>query len=188
VFAAHRDSQRAAFDLRAARLGSRSQGVELGADYRWSRYASVSTDLAYLDARYLNFPDATCTALGNYLSANCVQNMSGHRSTIHGNPISQQTEYRKPRDETGGNCSVLLRVPPPLSERQLNPHAGRDAQRGLFVPENRSKFQRLRRAVSKNSRQINGLNSKLQGIDFNQKLPERTGLEPAEALAESAAY
>ena len=43
-------------------------------------------------------------------------------------------------------------------------------------------------AVSKNSRQINGLNSKLQGIDFNQKLAERTGLEPAEAVAESATY
>jgi iron complex outermembrane recepter protein len=56
---------------------SRSQGVELGTEYRWSRYASVSSDLAYLDARYLSFPDATCTALGNYLSANCVQNMSG---------------------------------------------------------------------------------------------------------------
>jgi len=58
---------------------SRSKGVEISASYRASPFFAISADVAYLDARYTDYRAGACTTLGNYLSATCVQDMSGKR-------------------------------------------------------------------------------------------------------------
>jgi outer membrane receptor protein involved in Fe transport len=57
---------------------SRSQGVELGASFRLVPDVSLSSDLAYLDSKYLDYPNGACTIEGN-LTSGCVQDMSGKR-------------------------------------------------------------------------------------------------------------
>ena len=76
---------------------SRSQGVEFNASYRFSPMLTISTDLAYLDAKYTSYPAGACTALGNYLSATCVQDLSGKR--------------RPYAPEWSGNVTANLTIP-----------------------------------------------------------------------------
>jgi outer membrane receptor protein involved in Fe transport len=55
---------------------SRSQGVELNAELALMRHLSITTDLAYLDSKYLSYPAGACTILGS--ATGCVsQDLSG---------------------------------------------------------------------------------------------------------------
>ena len=57
---------------------STSQGVELGVLWQPTRQFKITTELAYLDAKYDNFNAASCTALqGVQTPVNCTQNLSG---------------------------------------------------------------------------------------------------------------
>lgn len=63
---------------------ARSQGVEFDGSWRIVRGLTLSTGLAYLDAKYQNFPSAPCSSLGTRVgaAAGCVngsQDLSGAR-------------------------------------------------------------------------------------------------------------
>ena len=58
--------------------GSRAQGLELGLNARLSPHATISTDIAYLDATYRDYKNGSCTILAN-LAAGCIQDLSGKR-------------------------------------------------------------------------------------------------------------
>ncbi|BAK67464.1 TonB-dependent receptor-like protein [Sphingobium sp. SYK-6] len=63
---------------------ARSQGVEFSASWRMTSWLTASTDLAYLDAIYLNYDGAPCSSIQTLLgaSAGCVgrrQDLSGKR-------------------------------------------------------------------------------------------------------------
>jgi outer membrane receptor protein involved in Fe transport len=59
--------------------GARVQGLEVSASSRVAEWLTLSADLGYLDAVYTDFPNASCTVLGNVQRPNCVQDMSGKR-------------------------------------------------------------------------------------------------------------
>ena len=59
---------------------ARSQGIELGSTYRVNRYLSFSADVAYLDSRFLNYPNGGCTVLQTLAKGlACSQDLSGKR-------------------------------------------------------------------------------------------------------------
>jgi outer membrane receptor protein involved in Fe transport len=58
---------------------SRSQGVELGATVRTSQWLTLTTNIAYLDAKYTSYPNGACTTLGLFQSTTCRQDLSGRR-------------------------------------------------------------------------------------------------------------
>lgn len=58
---------------------SRSQGVEFSFDAKVDARLSFHADVSYLDAKYLDYPNAPCTVLGNSLTRNCIQDMSSKR-------------------------------------------------------------------------------------------------------------
>jgi len=55
---------------------ARSQGVELGASLKVSSLLTLNADVAYLNAKYRDFPNGACTSLQS-LVAGCLQNLSG---------------------------------------------------------------------------------------------------------------
>jgi outer membrane receptor protein involved in Fe transport len=57
---------------------ARAQGVELGGSVRVSPSLSINADLAWLDAKYTDYPDGACTMAAN-VTPNCVQDLSGKR-------------------------------------------------------------------------------------------------------------
>ena len=59
--------------------GSRARGVEIGASLRPVEGLVLSADLAYLDAKYTDYPNAPCTARQALSRTPCVQDMSGRR-------------------------------------------------------------------------------------------------------------
>lgn len=59
--------------------GARVQGVEFSASVKAASWLTLNADIGYLDAKYTDFPNASCTVLGTALDPNCVQNMSGKR-------------------------------------------------------------------------------------------------------------
>lgn len=85
--------------------GARVQGIEISASSRVAEWLTLSADLGYLDAIYTDFPNASCTVLGNVQTPNCVQDMSGKRrgyapewtGTLAANievPVSDNLELR----------------------------------------------------------------------------------------------
>lgn len=58
---------------------ARSKGIELGLKLRPAANLSITADLAYLDSKYLRFPNGTCTQLANAADPLCVQDLSGKR-------------------------------------------------------------------------------------------------------------
>lgn len=58
---------------------STSKGVEIGTLLRASDRLTLTADVAYLDARYGDYPGAPCTALQKVGNPTCVQNLSGKR-------------------------------------------------------------------------------------------------------------
>lgn len=58
---------------------SRSQGAELGATYRLSPRLTITTDVAYLDSRYRQYPNGACTMEAVFLDPGCVQDLSGRQ-------------------------------------------------------------------------------------------------------------
>jgi iron complex outermembrane recepter protein len=59
---------------------SRAQGVELSAVFKVSSILSLNSELAYLDSRYLTYPNGVCTMEQTaVLGAACVQDMTGKR-------------------------------------------------------------------------------------------------------------
>lgn len=79
--------QETTFDVNAASrvsnvAGARSQGVELGTALRLSSYLRLDADIAYLNSKYTDYPNAECTKLqiaGTPPGFPCVQNLSGSR-------------------------------------------------------------------------------------------------------------
>ena len=57
---------------------SRSQGVEWAVNAKLSDNLSLNADVAYLDAKYRDYANGSCTVLGS-LTAGCIQNLSGKR-------------------------------------------------------------------------------------------------------------
>jgi len=99
--------------LVANAASARSQGVEFEGSWRVMRGLSLSTGLAYLDAKYRDFPNAPCNSLGNRLgaAAGCVngsQDLSGSRRAY------------APR--FSGNISATAEVPVGPGVLRLNPY------------------------------------------------------------------
>jgi outer membrane receptor protein involved in Fe transport len=87
---------------------SRAQGIELSASLRMSRMLSFSSEVAYLDSRYQNYPSGVCTMEQTaILGAGCVQDMSGKRR-----PYSP---------DVSGNVSATLSVPITAYELRIQP-------------------------------------------------------------------
>lgn len=59
--------------------GARVQGIEFSASVKAADWLTLNTDIGYLDAKYTDFPNASCTVLGTAQNPNCVQDMSGKR-------------------------------------------------------------------------------------------------------------
>jgi iron complex outermembrane recepter protein len=59
--------------------GARVQGLELSGSLQAADWLRVNADIGYLDAKYTDFPNASCTVLGTAQNPNCVQDMSGKR-------------------------------------------------------------------------------------------------------------
>jgi outer membrane receptor protein involved in Fe transport len=76
---------------------SRSQGIEMSAQYRANDWLTLNADVAYLDAKYRSYPAGACTVLGNFQSTTCTQNLSGKR--------------RPYAPEWSGNVGVTAAVP-----------------------------------------------------------------------------
>ncbi|MBO9380762.1 TonB-dependent receptor [Sphingomonas histidinilytica] len=55
---------------------SRSQGIEWAVDAKLSNSLALHADVAYLDAKYRNYTNGSCTVLGS-LTPGCIQDMSG---------------------------------------------------------------------------------------------------------------
>ena len=84
---------------------ARAKGIEFGMSWRASRRFQLIGDIAYLDSKYLRYPNAPCTILGTVTTPNCVQDMAGKRRGFaprwSGNvgvsfsaPIDDDTEIR----------------------------------------------------------------------------------------------
>lgn len=58
---------------------ARVRGAEFNARLRVNDILTLNADVGYLDAKYRNFPNGTCTVLQNANTANCVQDMNGKR-------------------------------------------------------------------------------------------------------------
>jgi len=56
---------------------AKSQGVEFSLTARLSPYLTLSSELGYLDARYIHYPDAPCTVLQTLSASPCSQDLSG---------------------------------------------------------------------------------------------------------------
>lgn len=59
---------------------ARSQGIELGANWRVSRAFSINADVSYLDASYRSYPAGACTMAQQATTPsgqNCIQDLSG---------------------------------------------------------------------------------------------------------------
>ena len=75
-----------------------SQGVEFNGQYRFTPNFSVSANVAYLDAHFIDFPNAPCY---NSPLPSCMQNLSGKMlpfATRWSGQISADYEQRLPRD------------------------------------------------------------------------------------------
>lgn len=61
---------------------SRSQGVEFNASLRTTSWLTLNTSVAYLDAKYTDYPNGACTiqALAQ-VGGGCTQDLSGKRRT-----------------------------------------------------------------------------------------------------------
>ncbi|MEH6755919.1 MAG: TonB-dependent receptor [Parasphingorhabdus sp.] len=59
--------------------GARVQGLELSGSIQAADWLRINADIGYLDAKYTDFPNASCTVLATAQSATCVQDMSGNR-------------------------------------------------------------------------------------------------------------
>lgn len=88
---------------------SRSKGMELGAILRLSDAVSFRGDVAYLDARYTDFRNASCTVLAA-LTPNCIQNLSGRR--------------RAYAPEWSGSVGMTITAPIRNAELRLEPTVG----------------------------------------------------------------
>lgn len=79
--------QETTFDTNAASrvsnvAGAKSQGVELGLSLQAAEFLRFDADVAYLDAKYTDYPNAECTKLQiaqTPAGQSCVQNASGSR-------------------------------------------------------------------------------------------------------------
>ncbi len=58
---------------------ARAKGIELGLSARLTDFLTLSSELAYLDARYVDYPGAPCTILQTLASTPCSQDLSGAR-------------------------------------------------------------------------------------------------------------
>jgi iron complex outermembrane receptor protein len=92
---------------------ARSQGIEFEGTWQPMRGLTFSSGLAYLDAKYLNFPSAPCSSLGTRVgaAAGCVngsQDLSGSR--------------RAYAPKFSGNVSVTADVPIGEGVLRLNPY------------------------------------------------------------------
>lgn len=76
---------------------ARSKGVELGLSARLADFFTLSSDLAYLDARYVAYPGAPCTILQTLAATPCTQDLSG--------------EHRAYAPEWSGNVAASLEWP-----------------------------------------------------------------------------
>jgi len=58
---------------------ARSKGIELGLSARLTDFLSISSDVAYLDSRYVAYPGAPCTIAQTLQATPCTQDLSGER-------------------------------------------------------------------------------------------------------------
>ncbi|MGE4305128.1 MAG: TonB-dependent receptor, partial [Novosphingobium sp.] len=58
---------------------ARVRGIELGGSLRLAPGVNFNADIAYLDARYRDFPNGPCTPSQTLAIANCAQDLSGAR-------------------------------------------------------------------------------------------------------------
>jgi iron complex outermembrane receptor protein len=75
---------------------SRSQGVELGSSLQLAPNVALTGDIAYLDSKYLDYPDGACTIVGSGTGCKS-QDMSGQR--------------RAYSPEYSGNVGLNINVP-----------------------------------------------------------------------------
>lgn len=59
--------------------GARVQGIELSGSIQAADWLRINADIGYLDAKYTDFPNASCTVLATAQNPTCVQDMSGKR-------------------------------------------------------------------------------------------------------------
>jgi iron complex outermembrane recepter protein len=69
------NGQRSTLVVNAASV--RSRGVEASAALDVNSVVQVHADVAYLNARYVSFPNGPCTDLQALVAPNCVQNLAG---------------------------------------------------------------------------------------------------------------
>ena len=87
---------------------ARSQGIEFGSNLRIGRNLSFSTDVAYLDSRFLKYPNGGCTVLQTLAQGlKCSQDLSGKRR-----PFSP---------EFSGNVGASLTVPAGAYRVRIDP-------------------------------------------------------------------
>lgn len=61
---------------------SRSQGVEFSTSFRANGNLTLQADLAYLDAKYISYPNAPCSPIQASTQAGCIQDLSGQRQAF----------------------------------------------------------------------------------------------------------
>jgi outer membrane receptor protein involved in Fe transport len=85
---------------------SRSKGIELSTTLRLADWIRIHSDVAYLDARYVDFQNAPCTALAA-MTPGCTQDLSGKK--------------RAYSPEWSGGARVEIRLPLQNVEVQIDP-------------------------------------------------------------------
>jgi outer membrane receptor protein involved in Fe transport len=87
---------------------ARSKGIELGLSARVTDFLTLSSDVAYLDARYVAYPGAPCTILQTLARSPCTQDLSGER--------------RAYAPEWSGNFAASLELPLGGYQLQVDPN------------------------------------------------------------------
>lgn len=86
---------------------ARSRGIEGSLSWTVNRNLSFNTDVAYLDAKYRSYPNASCTIAENLVTRPCVQDLSGRR--------------RAYSPKFSGNIGASVRVPVDNVELRFDP-------------------------------------------------------------------